>query len=322
MNEEFENKQQNGDEEEVQNTVLDTPEENTEESATTEVIADSVDELAQDTVADEAMENADVIADDVNTNEPIAFDPETGEPIIAQSTGDWGSATMSEPAKKSKAVVIAIIAAIVIAVAAIGIGGYIFMEQSLGINYLSFNKYNRQYVDVTGRTIEEIATAQNQTVAEFLEEYSLPADMPKNTNENAAYYTIPAKNIAKMYGMDFATMKTMLSLGDDVTEDTPWGQIEGEMTVGDQIGGEENLASFKEKMGLDDKVTIDTKWKEIRMTIDRKSRQDRIKSEKEPKQDAPAIDGGAAPQTDVEPATDPNANVAPATDPNTQTPAQ
>ena len=50
-----------------------------------------------------------------------------------------------------------------------------------------FNKYNRLgYVDVSGRTVAQVAEEQGMDVDEFLEQFDLPSDMPGNTTESAA----------------------------------------------------------------------------------------------------------------------------------------
>lgn len=147
-----------------------------------------------------------------------------------------------------------------------------------------FNKYNRAgYIDVSGKTIAEIADNSGMELDEFLESFGLPKDMPPNTAESVAYYYIPCGKIAPMYRMDFQTLKTALGLPDDVTEDTPWGEAEGEATLNSYVG-EDNLAAFKEKYGFGDEITGDTKWKEIRNVVDEKQREDNLEQQKAAKE--------------------------------------
>ena len=91
--------------------------------------------------------------------------------------------------------------------------------------------------------------------------------MPANTQESAAYYAMPVKNIAQMYGMTFDDMKELLGFDDSVTEDTAWGKAEGEVTLEKYIG-EDNFDAFKERYGFGDEITLETKWKEVRKTVD------------------------------------------------------
>ena len=80
--------------------------------------------------------------------------------------------------------------------------------------------------------------------------------------------------------MDFNTIKEVLKFPDDVDEDTAWGDAIGQVTLGDYVG-EDNLAEFKETYGFGDDITADTLfWKDVRQTVDEKSRQQRIESEK------------------------------------------
>ena len=111
-----------------------------------------------------------------------------------------------------------------------------------------------------------------------------------------------------MYGLDFATIKELMKIpettedGEEITEDTPWGVVEGEITVGDYTQG--NLDSLKEQYELGDDITLETKWKHVRPIIDEQARQDRIASEKAAKEEvvedeAPVADDMSA-QTETE----------------------
>ncbi|MCC8169795.1 MAG: hypothetical protein LIO59_05455 [Oscillospiraceae bacterium] len=165
-----------------------------------------------------------------------------------------------------------IIAVAVLVVAAIIVLGIIFGPRM-------FNKYNKEgYVDVSGRTIAEVAETAGMSLEDFLAEYELPSDMPGNTSESAAYYTIPVSRMAQMYGMDFETLQSTLDLPDTITEDSTWGEAEGEARLGLYVG-EDNLESFKETYGLGDEVTSDTLWKEVRNIVDEYARQQNIESQ-------------------------------------------
>lgn len=149
----------------------------------------------------------------------------------------------------------------------------------LGYFGIWFNKYNRSYIDTTGRTIEEVAETAGMTLDEFLEEFELPKKMPKNTYESAAFYTMPVSKIAEIYGISFDTLKEQLELPDETTENDEWGKVEGEMTLRQYVG-EENFEDFKTAYGFGDEVTLDTKWKEIRTVVDTKQKESREEQEK------------------------------------------
>lgn len=232
---------------ENKNLENETLEEVTEEVATEEVVEevieteDVVEEVAEDVVeAEEAIEEAaEAVSEVVEELEATEEIPET-------------------PKKGSKigAVIAVVVALVIIAAAVI-------------TSTMEFNKYNKLgYVDISGKTIQDIADAQGITLAEFLETYKLPADMPGDTTEANAYYSIPTSVVAEMNGLDFATLQAMLKLPEGVTEDTPWGEAEGGILLADYIGGADKVDAFKAQYGLGDEVTAETPWGEIRNTVD------------------------------------------------------
>lgn len=130
------------------------------------------------------------------------------------------------------------------------------------------------YVDVTGRTVEDVAKERKMTLSEYLSEYSLPSDMPALVSETEANYTIPCRRMAEMFGMSFDTLIQTFELPDTITEDTPWGAAIGETTVGIYAGGTD-IEEFREMYKLPDTVTADTKWKEVRETVDARKKEQR-----------------------------------------------
>ena len=58
-----------------------------------------------------------------------------------------------------------------------------------------FNPYTKDYVDVDGITIGEVADMNGMELSEFLDYYGLPEDMPASTPEKAAFYNIPAGDV-------------------------------------------------------------------------------------------------------------------------------
>lgn len=137
-----------------------------------------------------------------------------------------------------------------------------------GIANAGKNPYNDICMDVTGRTIADVAADEGITVEELIASYELPADMPADTTESAAYYMVPCRKIAEMYGMSGTEeLKQTVGIPDFVTDDTPWGEALDETTLGSYIGAH-HLDEFKETFGMGDEVTADTKWKEVRDIVD------------------------------------------------------
>lgn len=262
--------------EETQPTVEEVNEEPVAE-ATEEVVAETVEAPVEEAETENAEEEAveapveevaEVVAEaDAEADTENVLNAENDEPVVADF--DW---SVSQPAKKNNLPIILIAAAILVIAAIVVL--------AVKFSPVLFNKYNRLgYVDVSGRTVEQVADEQGMDLDEFLEQFNLPEDMPGNTTESAAYNCIPVSTMVTMYGMEFDTMKEFLKFPDTVTEDTPWGEAIGEVTLGNYVG-EDNLAEFKETYGLGDDVTVDTLWKEVRQTVDETSRQQRIESEK------------------------------------------
>ena len=119
------------------------------------------------------------------------------------------------------------------------------------IRYEKNNKHlpDGGYIDVTGRTVEEVATLQGLTLEEYIEEYDLPSDLSPLVSETEAGYTIPAGRMAKIYGTDFEALSASMEFPESIKEDTPWGVAVGEVKVGIYMG-EENIESFKKQYNL------------------------------------------------------------------------
>lgn len=266
--------------EETEDAVAEAVEDAATKATGAFVASESVESVLGDNSA--GIDNADTNADNNN---------EISEAVAAAQAA-YQNVEGYEQKKSGKGSVIAVIVAAVLVVALIVAAIFLF-GPSL------FNKYNRQgYVDVSGRTIAEVAEESGMDVSEFLVQYGLPEDMPGNTTEAAAYNNIPLSNMATMYGMDVTTMKDILQLPEDVTEETPWGEAIGKTTLGAYVG-EDNLAEFKETFGFGDEITTDTLWSEVRGTIDQKNREDRIASEKAAKESTDATDEDVVDTADI-----------------------
>ena len=171
-----------------------------------------------------------------------------------------------EKEKRSLWVLVPIIVAIVVAVGALAVMGL----RAIGV----INPYERDYIDVTGRTAAQIAKEKNYKYEKFLKDYGLPEDLPKNTSERAMFYNIPVKKyVEKTPGIEsFEALKESMGWDDSVTED---------MTIGDALDitklsyyvGEEQLERFKALYELPDEVTGDTLYGEVRNVVDAKEKE-------------------------------------------------
>lgn len=257
--------------EEITEVVEETVE---EVEAAEEVVEEAVEEIAEEAEEAEAAYNE--YEDEISAEEAdqAEYSDEEGEIVFdEEAVADLENLDGVNKANTNTTTLAigAVAALVVIAVAVLYFMGY------FGI---WFNKYNKQYIDTTGRTIEDVAEASGMTLKEFLKEYDLPSNMPKNTYESAAFYTMPAEKAAEIYGMAFEDLKEQLQLGDDVDPKDPWGEVEGEVTFNVYVGGEEYVQQVKELYGLGDEINGETKWKEIRPLIDAKQKEMREEQEK------------------------------------------
>ncbi|MCC8169611.1 MAG: hypothetical protein LIO59_04500 [Oscillospiraceae bacterium] len=147
----------------------------------------------------------------------------------------------------------------------------ISQEISESENTQAKNPYNVNSVDITGRTIADVAAETGMTLSKFLEDNGLPADMPGDTYEAAAYGYIPCSKMAEMYGISFEEFKSQLELPDYITESTIYHEAIGEVTLGVYVGTD-ILEQFKEHYGLGGDVIADTKYKEVADIILEKQR--------------------------------------------------
>ena len=133
------------------------------------------------------------------------------------------------------------------------------------IRCFSVNKYNELgYANTSGKTIGQIAEEQGISVKKFLEKYALPKNMRADTEEAAAYYSIPTWKIAEMSGKSFEEFKTLYGWNDEIKPDTPWGQAQDETLLKYMYASENALNGFKEQYALGDEITGDTKYKVVR----------------------------------------------------------
>ncbi len=235
-------------------------------------------------VAEEATEAIEEVIEAVEEAVEEVFE-ETFETELSQEDIEYVTEQVAEIKKKGKAgkitaiVVAAVLGVAVLVTVLLGILiGFDTLTKfddttALAIKRLVIkNPYNEQgYVNFSGRTVADVAQASGMTLEEFLAAYGLPADMPSDTTEESAYYNIPlGKFTEQMYGIDIDTFKQAFQLGDDVTENTPYGEAEGKVKLSVAIG-DEGIEEFKQTYGLGDEITGDTLWSEVRPIVERKA---------------------------------------------------
>lgn len=283
-----------------------TPEENEEVTATEEVVAE---ETVEEIVEDAAQEIPEEVTEDVEeatdvteevAEEAVEETGETAEETIEEITGEVDEEVTEaqevqgiQTKTVNKAVIAGIACVVVLIIAAV----VLFLNGGKW-----FNKYNRKYIDVTGRTIGEVADEMGYDFNDFLVDMELPLDMPENTYESAAVYSRSVGTMAKLYGMSVDDIKSILGLDDEITEETTWGEAYDMATL-EKVVGEENLEEFKKEYGFGDEVTPQTKWGEIRNVVDQYER-DRMLEEKKAAEEAQKAADDESSLVDSEDATD------------------
>ena len=282
-----------------------TPEENEEVTTVEETTVDAevVEDVAEEVAeaAEEAAEElAEAIEEEVDEIDFEEMTPEELEEAIANGEikvvdgeeidGELleGQELVEEVKTINKPLVAGVICVLVIVIAAV----VLFVNGGKW-----FNKYNRKYIDITGKTIGQIADENGYDFNDFLVAMELPLDMPENTYESAAVYSRKFSTMAKLYGMSTDELKELLGVGDEVTDDTTWGDAYDMATI-EKIVGKESFEMFKEQYGLGEEVTLETKWGEIRAIVDQYERDMMLEQKKAQEEAAKAESEGTSDEAD------------------------
>lgn len=264
-----------------------------------EVIENSLEEPIEEAITEEFAEED--LEENETTQEEVSDAIEEG--VFVDNIGEdpveeivYDKELLEEvPLKKSNKGVIALIGAIALIV---------ILVLLLIVGVFGGNKYNKMgYEDISGMTLGEMCEQMGADIEEFKTTYELPADMPADTNFNAAYNMMPVKVIAALNFTDYATLKEDFQIPDmttpsepkgffgkikaifvkekavEITEDTPWGVVQGEVILQYAVG-EENLETFKEEYGFGPEITLETKWKEVRPAVEKAALKQRLEAEK------------------------------------------
>ncbi len=244
----------------AEETVAETAEELTE-------AAEELTGAAEELVEEQAEAAAEEIGEETAEEEAVA----EADGLSQGEQAEMFEQAAKEPMSKAK---VAVITAVITAVVSV-----FCTLVAVGKVPQIYNKYNKG-INVTGRTINDIAKEKGITPAEVLNRYGLPADMPKETTEASVYYRKTLGEIADMNGVSVDWLKEQLELGEEVTEDANWVEIEDGLTLGQYIV-EADFDSFKEEYGLGKSVTPDTKFKKVRSKVYAKMKKSGKNSDKD-----------------------------------------
>lgn len=247
-------------------------EEVTEAVETTEETAETTETVEEVTETAEAVETAEEVTENAETVETAEEATEAVENEAEETAVE--AEVVSGNNKKT-------VIGVVIGIAVLVIAAIIVVFAMFGKTW--FNPYNKGHVDITGRTVGEVADMMGMEYNEFLEQYGLPSDMPKTTIESAASYMIPLSKYTEMNGMTLADLAGYMGWDESITEETTIGEALDKTKLSFYVG-EENLATFKEEFGLGDDVTGETLWGDIRNTVELKQKEEyeaQLKAEEE-----------------------------------------
>lgn len=270
--------------EEVAEDVADDAEETaeaTEEIEVAEATEEEVEEIAE-VAEDEAVDENDVTivqiwqcpkCETVCDEEVCTVCGEQCELIEIEAT----AGEITDGPRKNIGIIAGGIAAIVIALVAI--------LWYFGV----INPYEIGYVDVTGTNLATAADQSGLSISEYKKLNGLPWLMSKYTNENAVKNNVKVKTTIAQSGMTFEDFKEYYGWGDNVTENSTVGKALGETKLSVILGvkdveeeiANQTLTSFREFYGFGEDVTLDTLYKDVRVAIDKKTRENRIEQEKE-----------------------------------------
>lgn len=190
------------------------------------------------------------------TVEEIVEDVVATEEETAQAAVDVDYYVKKINSLKAKNRVLAVILALVI-LAVAGFTGY--------KAYVNYNPYNNMGIpNTSSMTLLNVARMYGVSVDELKEQYQLPEDVKDNTYYDVVQYITPTSVILQMSGMDFEAAKEQFKFSDDVTPETLWWDAEATIPVSVYFGTGDMFEELKKEYGLDESVTEDTPWGEVR----------------------------------------------------------
>ena len=162
--------------------------------------------------------------------------------------------------KRNKNILVTVCAVVAVVVLAF-VGKFVYFEVYNPYNSAKGNEYL-----CYGDTLEDLAKEAGYDYKTFLELNNLPANMPKSTYVNVAGLYIPVKGMAERYGVSVQEYIENSGIEGEFSDDVTMGEVQDELTIETYFGlfDDGALADLKQEYGLDDSVTMDTKFKEIK----------------------------------------------------------
>ena len=130
-----------------------------------------------------------------------------------------------------------------------------------------YNKYNEEsYVNLSNKTLGEVAAVYQMTADEFKTQFGLPADMPEDTNEAAAFYHMTVDNYAKYVDRSVDEVIEEISSKSDgaaVSKDESFAEAESNMLLVKYFEPM-TIEEIKKEYGFGDEINENTRYGEVR----------------------------------------------------------
>ena len=191
--------------------------------------------------------------------------------------------------KRNKNILVTVCAVVAVVVLAF-VGKFVYFEVYNPYNSAKGNEYL-----CYGDTLEDLAKEAGYDYKTFLELNNLPSSMPKSTYVNVAGLYIPVKGMAERYGVSVQEYIENSGIEGEFSDDVTMGEVQDELSIETYFGlfDDGALADLKKEYGLDDSVTMDTKFKEIKEKVYKHNYDEYMKEQsgdKEEIEDVPEVE--------------------------------
>lgn len=133
-----------------------------------------------------------------------------------------------------------------------------------------YNKYNEaSYINISNCTLSDAAEIYEMSVDEFKKEMGLPEDMPADTNEISAYYSLTLESYAKLMEQsadDIIEFFAQMTGGEKFDKNTLFADAEDKVLI-TKYFEPMTVEEIKNEYGLEDDITEETRFGEVRNTL-------------------------------------------------------
>ncbi len=136
-----------------------------------------------------------------------------------------------------------------------------------------YNPYNNMgYYNMSEMTFADFSEMSGVSMEEAIIMYGLPEDLKADTYYDVVEFLIPLSYMAKINGVDVAVVKEVFGFGEEITDESTWGEALDSLTIDKYIelsGMEQTVEELISEYGLKSTVTGETLWGEVRGKINK-----------------------------------------------------